>query len=60
VSPCMSMTERQRAALLALPHTETKVVRHHGFDAVDLSAIGIARTPATWRGYTVPAGLGPH
>lgn len=41
------MAERQRAALLALPDTETMVARHHGLDAADLSAIGIARTPAT-------------
>lgn len=47
------MTERQRAALLALPDTETMVVRHHGFDADDLSAIGIARTPATRLSYAL-------
>ena len=39
------MTERQRAALLALPDSEAAVVRHHGLDAEDLAAIGTARTP---------------
>ena len=47
------MTERQRAALLALPNTETMVVRHHGLDAEDMSAIGIARTPATRLSYAL-------
>ena len=47
------MTERQRVALLALPDTETKVVRHHGLDAEDMSAIGIARTPATRLSYAL-------
>ena len=47
------MTERQRAALLALPDTETMVVRHHSFDAEDLSAIGTARTPATRLSYAL-------
>ena len=47
------MTERQRAALLALPGTEAMVVRHHGLDAEDLSAIGIARTPATRLSYAL-------
>src|SRR3546814_15027886 len=41
------MTQRQRAALLALPDSEAAVVRHSGFDALDLAAIGTARTPAT-------------
>ena len=49
----ISMTERQRAALLALPDTETMVVRHHGPDAEDMSAIGIARTPATRLSYAL-------
>ncbi|MES3057655.1 DUF4158 domain-containing protein [Sphingomonas faeni] len=47
------MTERQRAALLALPDTETMVVRHHGLDAEDMSAIGIARPPATRLSYAL-------
>ena len=47
------MTERQRAALLALPDTETMVVRHHALDAEDMSAIGIARTPATRLSYAL-------
>ncbi|MEG3178622.1 Tn3 family transposase [Sphingomonas sp. RB3P16] len=47
------MTERQRAALLALPDTETMVVRHHALDAEDLVAIGIARTPATRLSYAL-------
>src|SRR3546814_12515946 len=41
------MTQRQRAALLALPDSEAAVVRHYGLDAEDLAAIGTARTPAT-------------
>jgi len=47
------LTERQRAALLTLPDTETMVGRHHGLDAEDLAAIGIARTPATTLGYAL-------
>src|SRR3546814_7799373 len=34
------MTQRQRAALLALPDSEAAVVRHYGLDAEDLAAIG--------------------
>lgn len=45
------MTQRQRAALLALPDTEELVVRHHGLDAADLAAIGDARTPETRLSY---------
>src|SRR3546814_2673270 len=47
------MTERQRAALLALPDAEPMVVRHHGLDAEVMSAIGIARTPATRLSYAL-------
>ncbi|MFC5423960.1 DUF4158 domain-containing protein [Bosea eneae] len=47
------MTERQRAALLALPDSEAAVVRHHGLDAEDLAAIGTARTPATRLSYAL-------
>ena len=47
------MTERQRAALLALPDSEAAVVRHHGLDAEDLAAIGTARTPATQLSYAL-------
>ena len=47
------MTERHRAALLALPDSETTVVLHHGLDTEDLSAIGTARTPATQLGYAL-------
>lgn len=47
------MTERQRAALLALPDSEAVVVHHHGFDAEDLAAIGGARTAATKLGYAL-------
>jgi hypothetical protein len=47
------MTQRQRAALLALPDSEAAVVRHHGLDAEDLAAIGFARTPATRLSYAL-------
>jgi TnpA family transposase len=47
------MTERQRAALLALPDSEELVVRHHGLDAVDLAVIGDARTPETRLSYAL-------
>ena len=47
------MTQRQRAALLALPDTEELVVRHHGLDAADLAAIGDARIPETHLSYAL-------
>lgn len=47
------MTERQRAALLALPESETVVAQRHGLDSEDLAAIGGARTPATRLGYAL-------
>jgi len=47
------MTERQRDALLALPETESEVVRHHSLDAADLSAVGEARTPETRLSYAL-------
>src|SRR3546814_19099585 len=47
------MTQRQRAALLALPDSEAAVVRHYGRDAEDLAAIGTARTPATRLSYAL-------
>src|SRR3546814_16893350 len=47
------MTQRQRAALLALPDSEAAVVRHYGLDAEDLPAIGTARTPATRLSYAL-------
>lgn len=47
------MTERQRAALLALPDNEATMVRHHGLDIEDLAAIDTARTPATRLGYAL-------
>jgi len=49
----ISMTSKQRAALLALPETEEEVIRHHSFDASDLAAIGEARTPETRLGYAL-------
>src|SRR3546814_13537745 len=45
------MTEKQRAALLALPDTEEAVVQHHSLDAADLAAIADSRTPETRLGY---------
>ena len=47
------MTERQRAALLALPDTEDAVVRYHSLSADDLVAIAGARTPETRLGYAL-------
>lgn len=47
------MTERQRAALLALPDSEAMVVRHYSLDTHDLDAIATARTPATRLGYAL-------
>lgn len=42
----ISMTKKQRDALLALPETENEVVRHYPLDAKDLTAIASSRTPA--------------
>ncbi len=53
MSARIPMTGRQRTALLALPDTETMVVRHHVLDAEDMSAIGIVRTPATRLSYAL-------
>ena len=50
------MTEKQRAALLALPDTEEAVVRYHSFDENDLAAIAEARTPETRLGYALQLG----
>lgn len=47
------MTERQRAALLALPSTEDEVVRYHSLSPDDLVAIAVARTPETRLGYAL-------
>lgn len=47
------MTERQRAALLALPDTEDEVVRYHSLSADDLAAVAEARTPETRLGYAL-------
>lgn len=47
------MTERQRAALLALPDTEDAVVRYHSLSPDDLVAIAGARTPETRLGYAL-------
>ena len=47
------MTERQRAALLALPTTEGEVVRYHSLSPDDLVAIAGARTPETRLGYAL-------
>src|SRR3546814_14183935 len=48
------MTQRQRAALLALPDSEAAVLRPYGLDAEDLAAIGTARPPATRLIYALP------
>ena len=49
----VTMTERQRGALLALPATEDEVVRHHSLGPDDLAAIAEARTPETRLGYAL-------
>jgi len=41
----ISMTQKQRDALLALPETENEVIRHYTLDAVDLAAIASSRAP---------------
>jgi len=43
----ISMTKKQREALLALPETEEEVVRHYTLSADDLATIGKSRTPET-------------
>jgi hypothetical protein len=43
----ISITKKQRDALLALPETENEVVRHYTLDASDLAAIASSRTPET-------------
>lgn len=47
------MTEKQRAALLALPDTEEEVVRRHDLDTSDLAVVAEARTPETRLGYAL-------
>lgn len=49
----ISMTARQRTALLALPDSEAAVIAHHSLDTGDLAAIATARTPATRLGYAL-------
>lgn len=49
----ISMTGKQRAALLALPETEEEVVRYHSLDASDLAAVAEARTPETRLSYAL-------
>lgn len=43
----ISMTKKQRDALLALPETENEVIRHYTLDAADLATIAGSRTPET-------------
>ncbi|WP_317976225.1 DUF4158 domain-containing protein [Novosphingobium sp. IK01] len=49
----ISMTDRQREALLSLPATEGEVVTHYSLDDGDLLAIAKSRTPATRLGYAL-------
>ena len=49
----ISMTKKQRDALLALPETENEVVRHYPLDAKDLTAIASSRTPETRLGHAL-------
>ena len=49
----IAMTDRQRAALLALPATEEEVVSRYSLDDADLAAVATSRTPATRLGYAL-------
>ena len=43
----ISMTKKQRDAVLALPETENEVIRHYTLDAADLATMAGSRTPET-------------
>ncbi len=45
--PRISMTRKQRDALLTLPETEVEVLRHHMLGPADLAAVNQCRTPET-------------
>nr|WP_245841917.1 DUF4158 domain-containing protein [Sphingomonas lenta] len=47
------MTERERAALLALPTDEGTVVRVHTLDTGELAGVVTARTPGTRLGFAL-------
>ena len=47
------MTNRQRAALLALPATEEEAIGRYSLDETDLAAVATSRTPATRLGYAL-------
>ncbi|EHK53408.1 transposase Tn3 family protein [Mesorhizobium alhagi CCNWXJ12-2] len=49
----ISMTKKQREALLALPETENEVIRHYTLDAADLAAVAGSRTPETRLSYAL-------
>jgi TnpA family transposase len=49
----IAMTQRQRAALLALPGTEDEVVARYSLDEHDLAMIARSRTPANRLGYAI-------
>ena len=49
----ISMTERQRAGLLALPVTEEEVVARYSLDDTELKAIARLRSPANRLGYAL-------
>ncbi|WP_331377046.1 Tn3 family transposase [Sinorhizobium chiapasense] len=49
----ISMTKKQRDALLALPETEDEVLRHYTLASDDLAAIAQCRTPETRLSYAL-------
>ncbi len=51
--PRISMTRKQRDALLTLPETEAEVLRHHMLGPDDLAALNQCRTPETRLSYAL-------
>lgn len=51
--PRISMTRKQRDALLTLPETEVEVLRHHMLGPADLAAVNQCRTPETRLSYAL-------
>ena len=49
----ISMTDRQRAEVLALPTSEEEVVRHYSLSEYDLATIAKSRSPANRLGYAL-------
>lgn len=49
----ISMTKKQREALLALPETETEILHHHTLSPQELAAVNQCRTPETRLSYAL-------